>query len=259
MGCRNTHAPALSDESIMAEFPEARRSERDALLDMVAFRPGSVVVDLQAAGGYVADAVYDLLGGDVQCICVEPTPELNRRIRKVHRVCTDPLDRMGSIADDSVDAVVGLAGLHHSPMPSRTIRESLRMLKPGGQFAVCDVESGSAMAEWLNGYVDANTPGGHKGWFFEPGDILAQLLAAGFENVWEERRDVPWAFASNTDMVRFFRGLFGLKASAAEVEKALRRHLTVRSSGGKVLVDWHLIYASATKPLARSNGQTATE
>lgn len=246
----NTNAPTVSDGAVIAEFPQARRLERAALLDLVDVGSGSVVVDLQAAGGYLADAIYDLANGDIQCICVEPTPSLNKRIRSLHRVCVDSLDRLQSIRDESVDVVVGLAGLHHSPKPARTILESFRILKPGGQFAVCDVERESAMAEWLNGYVDANTSNGHKGWFFKAGEILGQLEAAGFEAATEEKRYVPWIFENHASMVRFFSGLFGLQASAKQVEAAIHRYLNVRSVDGQVLVDWYLIYASATKPAA---------
>jgi len=247
----NTHAPAISDDAVMAEFPNARRLERDTLLSMVDVRSGAVVVDLQAAGGYLSDAIYEVLNGNAQCICVEPTPQLNKRIRDVHRVCIDPLDRLQSIQDESVDVVLGLAGLHHSPMPACTLLESFRILKPGGQFAVCDVERESAMAKWLNEYVDTNTSNGHKGWFFKPGEILGQLEAAGFDAVVEEKRYVPWVFERQTHMVRFFRGLFGLQASAQQVEAAIHRYLNVRFADGQILVDWYLIYASATKPASK--------
>jgi SAM-dependent methyltransferase len=232
----------------MREYPHARDAERDTLLDMVALCPGMRVVDIQAAGGYLSDGVFARLGGQVECVCVEPVKALNRRLNKAYRVVEDPVDRIVSIASGSVDVVLGLAGLHHSPSPRGTLAEAWRLLKPGAEVAICDVIEGSSVARWLNEYVDQNNPLGHKGKFLVPEWTAGELRRLGFTEVTEEELDVPWVLPSRQDLARFFKGLFGLAVTTEEVGAAIPDYLAVRSEPGRILVEWRLIYAYGRKP-----------
>jgi SAM-dependent methyltransferase len=243
-----TFNPTVSAEWAMREFSEARDAERDALLSLVELRPGQVIVDLQAAGGYLGTEIGRRLDWQAEILCVEPTADLSRRIDPRCRVVADPLDAMTSIADDSVDVVIGLAGLHHSPSKSATVRESFRMLKPGGVFAVCDVRQNSPVARWLNEYVDRHNPGGHKGDFLADGEITALMRAAGFTGCEEEERSVPWRMKSEADLGRFFCGLFGLVSTEQDVIETARRMLGVETTEWGVSIPWTLIYARARKP-----------
>jgi ubiquinone/menaquinone biosynthesis C-methylase UbiE len=241
------HAPAISDPAATAAQPLARRLERDALVDSVPLAAGMTVLDLQAADGYLADEVRRRLHGQATCICLEPTPELNGRIDPAHRVCAEPLNAFPSIADDSVDAALGLAGLHHSPDIPATLRELRRVLKPAGTLAICDVEAGSPMASWLNEFVDRHGAQGHQGQFLPAGGLAAALRAAGFVDVAEKRRDVPWHFASRPHLLRFFKGLFGLVCDEATVAAGIDRHLSVSSVGDGIEVAWFLNYVVGRK------------
>lgn len=240
-------APTISHPRTMAEQPEARAAERDALLDLLELSPGDVVVDLQAAGGFLADGIRARFGAGVRVVCIEPT-ELRTRIRPVHEVRDDPLHAMASLGDASADAVTGLAGLHHSEDIPATLAESLRILRPGGRFAVCDVEAGSAVANWLNGYVDAHNRQGHRGTFLTRTELTALLGATGFEDIGVERRDVPWRFPSVQHLGRFFKGLFALDVAEAEITAAVRDWLGVRNVADGIEVPWTLLYARAHRP-----------
>jgi len=238
--------PAQSALWVMQDYPHARDAELDALLDRAGLGPGMVVVDLQAAGGYVADAIHRRLRGQVECICVEPSP-LGERIHPRHHHCRYAVDALVSIGDAQADRVLGLAGLHHSPAVPATIAEVYRILRPGGAFAVCDVEAGSRMDAWLNGFVDRHNPAGHQGRFFTAGELGILLEAAGFDGVEEQRVDVPWRFASRVDMVRFFQGLFGLDTDADETLSGIRDRLQLTTDGSGVTVVWSLLYATGWK------------
>jgi len=231
----------------MRDYPHARDAELDALLEQAKLASGMVVVDLQAAGGYVADTIHRRLHGKVQCLCVEPSP-LAGRIHHRHRHCSDPIDAMTSIADCEADRVVGLAGLHHSPDVPATVAEVHRILKPGGAFVVCDVEADSRMAAWLNGFVDRHNPAGHKGRFFMAGELTALLLAAEFQRVTEQCQEVPWRFASLADAGRFFQGLFGLDSDVDETLAAMQELLLIDDHRDGVSIGWSLLYATGWKP-----------
>lgn len=245
-----TRFPTISDASAMADYPDVRNHERDTLLDYVALRPGMRILDVQAAGGYLSDAVYARLDGRVECLCIEPSPDLRARLKPAYQAFADPVDSWPSIDSASVDVVIGLVGLHHSASHDRTLAEAVRVLKPGGEFAICDVELDSPMARWLNEFVDRHSPGGHQGRFLRFGYLADKLQQLGLQQVREARKDVPWIFDANADVARFFRGLFGLAdIDAWTLEQGMRQYLSRSECNGQVWFDWQLIYAYGRKPL----------
>ncbi len=240
--------PTVSDPSAMRDFPQARNCERDTLLDYVDLSRACVVLDVQAAGGYLADEVRRRLGSGATIVCLEPNDALRGRLDPAYTALADPLEHFRSLGDGTVDIALGLVGLHHSRSHAATIGECHRVLRPGGELAVCDVAQGSRLAAWLNGFVDRNCPSGHAGNFPAPGSLARLCREAGFEHVLEEPREVPWRFARRADIAVFFKGLFGLSASVDAVDRAIDDFFTVRESAGGCSVDWQLLYAHARKP-----------
>lgn len=240
--------PAISDTTIMARYNHARDNERDALIDMVELHPGCTTLDIQAAGGYLSDGIYERLGGDVTCLCVEPCAQLRNRLNTRYQIIDNPVDNFFSVPANSVDAVLGLAGLHHSDSHSGTVNESFRVLKPGGMFTVCDVIEGSRLSSWLNDFVSHNTPTGHDGRFIEHGAVTELMKQAGFTELREEVKSVPWLFGSREAVITLFKGLFGLTCPEQDIAAVVDDYFHIHREGERIVVDWELIYASGRKP-----------
>jgi SAM-dependent methyltransferase len=240
--------PAVSDESAMKTYPHARDKELEALLNQVPLLPGSTVVDIQAAGGYLADGIQEKLQGNVELICIEPVKALNQRLNPKYVIVEDNVEDWPSIAPESVDVVLGLAGLHHSNNQQATVNEAFRVLKPGGYFAVCDVIDDSAVANWLNNYVHQHNPNGHIGDFLSPGEASKLMRNSGFHQIHETINSVPWVLPDENHLATFFKGLFGLTPAISEVKKAIPGYLNLLHRDHQVEVEWQLIYAAAQKP-----------
>ena len=229
-------------------YPNARDAELDALLNQVPLFAGCTVVDVQAAGGYLADGVKNRLKGNVELICIEPEKALNQRLDPDYLVVEDSVEDWPSIKSESVDIVLGLAGLHHSNNQQATVNEAFRVLKPGGYFAVCDVIDDSAIAHWLNSYVHQHNPNGHIGDFLSPDEITNMMGNSGFHNIHESIENVPWVLADEHHAAIFFKGLFGLKPAISEIKKAIPDYLKLSPRQNHIEVAWQLIYAAAQKP-----------
>ena len=244
---RKRNVPAVSAEWAMKEFPNARDAERAPLLKLGELRPGDIVLDLQAAGGYLSDGVYDYLEGDVSLICLEPCDELRARLSIKYYSVSDDVENWCSIADESVDVVLGLAGLHHSEDHQATIDEAYRVLKRGGRIVICDVENGSDMAKWLNCYVNMHNPCGHSGNFIKTGSLSKLFENSGFFSINETLRQVPWRFESFESAAKFFKGLFGIEKKEEEILLAMHEYLRLYKENDMFWVDWSLIYGIAVK------------
>lgn len=232
----------------MQDYPCVRDNERDTLLEYVTLRPGMRVLDVQAAGGYLSDEVCRRLGRDVVNVCVEPNPELRARLDPAYLTIDNPVEHFHDIASDSIDVALGLIGLHHSQSHRATLSETVRVLKPGGELAFCDVAEDSRLAAWLNEFVDAHCPAGHAGHFPAIGSLREHCQTLGCEAVIEELREVPWIFPQREAIAVFFQGLFGLAVDTAVIDEALADYFTLREHHGQVLVDWQLVYCHAKKP-----------
>lgn len=231
----------------MRDFPEARRVELDQLLALVTLFPGMTVLDLQAAGGFVADEVHRILAGQVQCLCIEPSAVLRARINPVHQAFADSVDHLQSIRDRSCDLVLGLAGLHHSALIARTLAEVYRVLRPDGVFAVCDIEAQSPIAKWLNEFVNVHSPQGHRGKFLSAQELQSALSATGFKGVEVARREVPWRFGDERAAQNFLRGLFGLRCDSAQLKIGMAEYLECATLPTGYTVGWSLLYARGIK------------
>lgn len=236
--------------------PGARESERQAVIARLNLPPAARIIDAPAGGGYLADGIlrYFVEQNSVEqnsveriaVTCVEPAANFSSVISPEHITVTAALHDTG-LPECSFDAIASLAGLHHVTDRDRVYRHWRGLLVPGGQLVVADVQESTGTGDFLNGYVDEHTPGGHEGLFFEIGELTARLSENRFEVIEDQLVDVPWRFAKREEMGEFCRKLFAMEsvtsASVADHLESIVGTKTLEDGGLHLL--WQLRIATA--------------
>jgi SAM-dependent methyltransferase len=229
----------------MTRWPDARAQELRLLLDLLEPRPGELLLDAPAGGGYLAA----WLPAGVRYVAAEPARPFFERCPEDagHRRLLGPLHKI-ALPDASVDVVTSLAGLHHEPDVDGILSELVRVLRPGGRLGVADVRLGSPPDRFLNGFVHEHSSLGHRGAFFD-GALAERLRDAGLRDVAQAPAPLRWRFADEATLVGFVRRLFGIdRASDAEIRDAVETLLgTEPLPGGGIALRWELLAASGRK------------
>jgi len=227
-------------------WPEARESERNAVMDRADLRAGLRILDLPAGGGYLTDGIRSRIGSTRGIVCVEPSQRFGERLRPHYETYHAPIENTG-LVDESFDRILSLAGLHHIPDRTGVYREWRRLLSPAGRIVVADVASDTPTGRFLNEFVDANTPGGHDGVFISPDEFQDQFSALGLKVRENRLMDVPWQFPDREAMGEFCWRLFSCQRTTPQrVAEALSDCVGVDPAAGGIALRWQLQLAVAS-------------
>jgi SAM-dependent methyltransferase len=197
---------AGSYQAAMEHLPAARDAEFAAMLAPLALRAGLRLYDMPSGGGYLhrhLPAGLDYTAIEPSAVFAEACPA-----GPACHVVAAPIEAV-PLPPARADAIVSLAGLHHCPDASAVFREMRRLLRPGGTAVIADVADGTAPARFLDGFVDAHNPIGHRGAYLD--DRTAGLLSgAGLVPIEDRMVDVPWRFADRLEAGAYCAALFGL-------------------------------------------------
>jgi SAM-dependent methyltransferase len=229
-------------------FPLARAKERQLVIDRLDLRPGLVIVDAGAGGGYLSEGIFATLAGNCRIVCVENSQSYIDTIDARFETSLSSLSQIG-LADCMADRVACLAGLHHQERKFDFFREAARILRPGGKLVVADVLADSPPARFLNVSVDRYTELGHDGMFTRLGEFSQMMHDAGLVDIHEQHEQFTWDLPDLPSLVLFCKMLFRMgRATVQQVKTELDRFLDITLSSAGAHLHWSLVCASGCKP-----------
>ncbi len=151
-------------------------------------RPGEVVLDLGSGGGIDVILSARRVGPTGKAYGLDMTDEMlalaneNKRKAGIENVefLRGEIEHI-PLPDNSVDVVISNCVINLSADKDRVMRETFRVLKPGGRFAVSDVVTRGEMPEEIRKSVMLWV--GCVAGALEENEYRSKLAAAGFEGI----------------------------------------------------------------------------
>ncbi|MEB3168199.1 MAG: class I SAM-dependent methyltransferase [Synechococcaceae cyanobacterium] len=210
----------------MRRWPAARAAEFRQLFHHHPLRSGERLLDVPSGGAYlhrfcppgvVVEALEFSAGFGSGATLVDP---------------------FGPWPVAPADRVVCLAALHHIDPLAPFLERLAAAVRPGGLVHLADVGLGCPIATFLDVFVDAWTPGGHRGHYR---DWSRQVWPPALLPLVVEERACPWRFRSLDEMEAFTRELFALRGEPpGALRSALAESVGWRAVTGGVELAWRL-------------------
>src|SRR6202012_3994056 len=146
-----TSTPYTGDLSIFEEPGRDKRLQIDRVMDLLELKPGSVVADIGAGGGWFSVRAARRVAPKGRVIAEEINPKAIAAIQ--HRAQREELDNIVTIlgtpddpklAPDSLDAALMLKVYHEIAHPRPALANLREALKPGAALGIIDKNGNGA-------------------------------------------------------------------------------------------------------------------
>ena len=219
------------------QFTQMTRAATEAIIDAAQLAPGMQVLDLAGGTGEPSITAAERVapGGTVVCTDFIPamvaTAEENAHAAGLTNMRFQQVDAEAiPFPDASFDRVTSRFGVMFFPHVDKALAEIRRALRDGGRaafivWAPADQNLFFSSANGVlarRGLVKPPEPGAPTPFTFaEPGSLSVVLTQAGFRQVNEQRRELPWSWPGTPEQYwEFMRATLPAMREALEAKDA---------------------------------------
>lgn len=197
------------------QFVVQTRAATEAIIQEAQVRPGMRVLDLASGTGEPALTLATAVAPGGHITATDLVPEMlavaeeNARQRGLNNMTFQAADAEAlPFPDQSFDVVTCRFGIMFFPNAQKALREVQRVLKPGGRAAFVawgPLEQNPPFTSTMGVFrkyvqLPPPEPGAPNIFnFAQPGTLSVALRDAGFQQVREEARTIPWPFPGSPD------------------------------------------------------------
>lgn len=226
---------------ILNEFPFVRAKEVQVNLAHLKPEEGEKILEIGSGSGLYTGAIAKLVGMIGEVVATDPSADQLENIQSWNipniRVIPKGADTLLedfslSIEKGSFDAIWSLGAFHHCQNKSKAFGNFANLLKQKGRILLCDVFSGSALADYFDAEVAKYSVNGHEVAFLTKN--FARSLCHLFDFSEPEFYDIDyhWHFKTEEELGLFMYKLHGMsKTTPEECLKKVIEMMEVRRTG----------------------------
>ena len=198
------------------QMAEMGRAATDSIIQIAQVTPGTKVLDLAIGTGEPALSISEMVGLNGHVTATDLVPQMlevaeeNARQRGITNITFQQADAESlPFTDQTFDVVTCRFGVMFFPNVGRALREIHRVVRPDGRVAFIawgpldqnpffSRTMGVIMKYMKEGPPsDPDAPNPFK--FAQPGTLSAVLEAAGFRQIVEDSRSIPWPWLGSAE------------------------------------------------------------
>lgn len=224
--CEFTGIRSKLYDDVLTQYPDARKEEVQININLFKPKEGEKILEIGSGSGLYTKVISDMLGKTGELVATDPSRDqldyiskLNRDNIRIVEAGSDTLLSGTGLEEEkgSFDGMWSLGAFHHCMNKSESFKNFHELLKTNGRLFICDVFSGSFLADYFDSEVSRYSSTGHEVAFLTKGFASSLCSLYGFTKPKFHDMDFYWHFDTREDLGIFMYGIHGMVKTTLEL------------------------------------------
>ena len=191
----------------LSQFPNCW--EEDKILMSEYFSPaiGETILELGAGSGFFSFDIAQAIGEKGHLFVVDPSPEQVKPILESDAenitVVQKPAEELNFPSDLQLDGIWSRGAFHHVKDKHQVLNKIGEFSKPGARLVICDIFSGTKLADYFDEHVAVTCTTGHEVNFLSKSFAKSLCRNTGWSEPEFDDISLQWQFETEADIGLF--------------------------------------------------------